>query len=177
MKKGMPSSYLGVTTHFFSRQDHRRHKVTLTVKRMPHPHNAENIREILNEVLQEWCIPSTKVGVVITDTGSDMVKAFRQDYFAGEGDDADEEDESDIDMDLDSMDELDDAEEPEIAFQFSGKHLSCFAHTLQLVVLNFSEDESLKRILKRAFALVKKVNKSSKATKKLLLFCRKKTGG
>jgi len=50
-------------------------------------------------------------------------------------------------------------------------------NTLQLVVLNFSEDESLKRILKRAFALVRKVNKSSKATKKLILFCHKKLVG
>jgi len=39
---------------------------------MPHPHNAENIREILSEVLQEWCIPSTIVGVVITDNGSNI---------------------------------------------------------------------------------------------------------
>ena len=127
---------------------------------MPHPHNAENIREILNEVLQEWCIPSNKVGVVITDNGSNMVKAFRQDYCAGEGADADEEDESDIEVDLDSMEEFDDASttaedvedfesrefEHDIAFQFFGKCLSCFAHTLQLVVLKFSEDESLKRI-------------------------------
>jgi len=39
---------------------------------MHHPHNAENIRELLNEVLQEWRIPSTKVVVVITDTGSNL---------------------------------------------------------------------------------------------------------
>ena len=81
-------------------------------------------------MLQEWCIPSTKVGVVTTDTGSNMVMAFRQDYFAGEGDDVDEEDESDLDVDLDSMDELDELaqlqrmrktlSQHEIAFQFFG---------------------------------------------------------
>jgi len=41
-------------------------------------------------------------------------------------------------------------------------------------VLKFSKEESLKRILKRAFALVKNVNESSKATEKLLLLCHKK---
>jgi len=115
---------------------------------MPHPHNAENIREILNEVLQEWCIPSTKVGVVITDNGSNMVKAFRQDYITAEGDDANEEDESDIDVDLDSMDESDDASttaedeedfesrefEHEIAFQ---KRLCCFTQYLTIGCAEF----------------------------------------
>ena len=71
-KKGCPLLILKSPHIFFSRQDHRCHKVILAVKRMPHPHNAENIREILNEVLQEWRIPSTKVVVVITDTGSNL---------------------------------------------------------------------------------------------------------
>ena len=117
-----------------------------------------------------------------------MVKAFRQDYFAGEGVDADET--KVIQMwiwtvwmswmmqaQLQRMRKTESREfEHEIAFQFYFKCLSCFAHTLQLVVLKFSEDESLKRILKRAFSLVKKVNKS-KATEKLLLLCRKKLVG
>ena len=47
--------------------------------------------------------------------------------------------------------------------------LSSFVHILQLVVLKFNEDESLKRMLKRAFALVTEVNKSSRAIEKLLL--------
>lgn len=42
-KRGMTSSYLGVTAHFFSRRDHKRHRVTLAVRRMPHPHSAVNI--------------------------------------------------------------------------------------------------------------------------------------
>ena len=72
-----------------------------------------------------------------------MVKAFRQDYITGEGDDADEEDESGIDVDLDSMDESDDASttaedeedfesrefEHEIAVQ---KRLSCFTQYLTI---------------------------------------------
>ena len=47
-KKGMSSSYLGITAHFFSSLDRRRHRVTLAVQRIPHPHTAENIRQIVD---------------------------------------------------------------------------------------------------------------------------------
>ena len=39
-KKGMSSSYLGVTAHLFTWRDHRHHHVTLGVRRIPHLHNA-----------------------------------------------------------------------------------------------------------------------------------------
>jgi len=47
-------------------------------------------------------------------------------------------------------------------------------HTLQLVVRKFKEVKSLKKVLASAHALVKKVNKSSKATERLVSLCRKK---
>ena len=40
-KKGMSSSYLGVTAHFFTQHDHRCHRVTLAVRRINHPHTTE----------------------------------------------------------------------------------------------------------------------------------------
>ena len=48
----MTSSYLGVTAHFFTRWDHRRHQITLAVRRMPHPHNAVSICVIIEKVLK-----------------------------------------------------------------------------------------------------------------------------
>ena len=53
-KRGLTSSYLGVTAHFFSRKDHRKHVVTLCVKRMPSPHTAVHVREKVEEVLRDW---------------------------------------------------------------------------------------------------------------------------
>lgn len=42
-KKGMTSSYLGITAHFYSHKDRRLHTVTLAVRRMPSPHTGDNI--------------------------------------------------------------------------------------------------------------------------------------
>ena len=50
-KKGMTSSYLGITAHFFSSFDRKRHQVTLAVRKMPHPHNAEHILEVTETLL------------------------------------------------------------------------------------------------------------------------------
>ena len=75
-KKGMTSSYLGITAHFFSQHDHQRHKVTLAVRRFLHPHSGVRIREIVESILEEWNIQPQKVKTVITDNRSNMAKAF-----------------------------------------------------------------------------------------------------
>ena len=75
-KKGMSSSYLGITGHFYSQKDHLRHCVTLAV-RMPSPHTGENIRELVDIVLDKWEIPLCKVSATLTDNGSNMLAAFR----------------------------------------------------------------------------------------------------
>ena len=61
----------------------------------------------------------------------------------------------------------------EVAFAHVAKRLPCFAHTLQLVVLKFQENCN-KPLLKQVHALVRKVNKSSKATEILLSLSKKK---
>ena len=80
-KSGVSSSYLGITAHSFSTHDHRRHRVALAVRKLPHPYNTENIiKDTVDEVLQEWDIPITKLNIVITDNGSNMLinKEFKQ---------------------------------------------------------------------------------------------------
>jgi len=54
------------------------------------------------------------------------------------------------------------------------KRLSCFNHTLQLVVNKFDTLSSPKQVLRSAHALVRKFNKSGKATEKLVNLCGKK---
>ena len=56
---------------------------------------------------------------------------------------------------------------------FLRQHLSCFAHTLQLVVNRFSDDSSFALTTEKLNALVRRVNKSSRATEQLLSECRK----
>ena len=56
----------------------------------------------------------------------------------------------------------------------SYKRISCFIHTLQLVVKIFETAPSFKASLCKAHSIVKKVNKSTKATEKLLDKAKKK---
>lgn len=52
--------------------------------------------------------------------------------------------------------------------------VSCFAHTLQLVVQKFHTVKSFKKVLSSTYKLVKKVNKSVKSTEMLIGMCGKK---
>ena len=88
-----------------------------------------------------------------------------------EKEEEEEEEESDVECEADEYD----VKESNHEFAFHGfiKRLSCFARTLQLVVHKFNEVKSLKKVLASAHALVKKVNKSSKATERLVSLCGK----
>ena len=57
------------------------------------------------------------------------------------------------------------------------KRVSCFSHTLQLVVHTFQQCKSFKNLLKSAHSVVKKVNKSTKATERLIALSGKKLVG
>ena len=157
----MTSSYLGITGHYSCRHDYKKHTV---VRILAHSHMAEHIRSTLDEVL--------KIMAVITDNGSNnMVKAFQQTVVVSdeeEEEEADTREEEIIEEDSDFMQkELD----HEVTFAFYCKRLSCFSHTLQLVMLKFNE-HSFKPLLKKVHALVSKVNKSSKATEALISLVR-----
>lgn len=179
-KKGMTSSYLGITAHLFSRLDHKWHRVTIAVRRFSHPHTAENIKQVVEEVLQDWSIPLPKVKAVLTDNASNMVKVFRQEVkFADGGDSSGESDDENDALELGGDEEDFEMRElnHELYFHSFCKRLSCFAHSLQLVVQKFMEDRALCAIVKRVQALVKKVNKSSRATEFLVAQCGKKLIG
>ena len=185
-KKGMTASFIGVTAHFFTTGDHKRHNITLAVRRMPSPHTADAVAEIVEAILAEWKIHKEKVHRILTDNGSNMIAAFKeQTNIEGEEElttesDLDEEsddesdnemEEDDDDLDLDSDTEVENYEQCEelhnIAF-VGYKRTSCFVHTLQLVVKTFDKLAGSKTIMKRAHSLVKKVNKSTKATEMLI---------
>ena len=65
----------------------------------------------------------------------------------------------------------------DIAFSSFIKHLPCFSHTLQLVVGKFDQLSQFKNVLKNARTLVTKVNKSTRATERLVSLCNKKLIG
>ena len=55
-----------------------RHKVTLAVRNIYGSHTASNVLSILKVVLEEWDVQGSVVGKMVTDNGSNMVKAFQQ---------------------------------------------------------------------------------------------------
>ena len=83
--------------------------------------------------------------------------------------------ESGEDTDLSSLvQEFEEKEQDhEVAF-YGLNRVSCFAHTLQLVVQKFDEITEFKSVLKRAHRLVRKFNTSAKAAEKLIAKCGKK---
>ena len=205
-KRGLSSSYLGVTAHWFSYKDKNRHCATLAVELMQGSITGQAIRFALDRILHEWDIPTEKVCAVITDNGSNMVKAFKeiqQEVYHSSEDDGDSEGgsgdleggyseggelgedygdaeleyreggtgdygEGDTSIVEDEEQEFGD-KEVEHAISFRGiKRLSCFAHTLQLDVLNFNKDRKIRAVLQRVLSIVRKVNSSKRATEALL---------
>ena len=59
----------------------------------------------------------------------------------------------------------------DLAFVAYIKRVCCMSHTLQLIAYKFDNIKSFKMVLASVHALVKKVNKSSKATERLLALC------
>ena len=202
-KKGMTASFLGVTVHFFACD--QRHNATIAVKRMPTPHTAENILEVVVDVLTDWNIPGERVGNTITDNGSNMIKAFKEDQHptdlevddentstsknqeaAGDvEEDTDQDDSSDDELDeddsrareakIDQDTEEFDSKETDHQIAFADyRRISCFAHSLQLVVTHFDKVSPFQRVIRKAKKLVAKFNKSTKATEKLIALAHKK---
>ena len=48
------------------------------MKRFPHPHTAERVLQLTRDVLRDWKIDVTRNSRILTDNGSNMVAAFRE---------------------------------------------------------------------------------------------------
>ena len=164
--------YLGVTGHFFSRKDRRRHTVTLAVRRVTGSHTAVNIQVLLDEILSEWDIGHGEIFAILTDNGSNMVASFKEQVQLKQDDDCMEI--ADTDILSDEEQDFLDCEEDHDAEFISYNRIGCFSHTLQLVVNNFGNVSSFKEVMKHAHALVKKLNSSTKATEQLIALSGKK---
>ena len=179
-KRGLTASFLGITAHFYSRRDHKRHTLTMAVRRMPSPHTAANVRKLIEKVLEEWNIPLSKVFVIVTDNGSNMVAAFKQQPEERDSVNDDEVGEEDASSEGESDDEEnteDDFDEKELEHDSEFilmRRIGCFAHTLQLVAQKFDGYEGFSNVIRAARKINSKVNSSCKATERLIQFCGKK---
>ena len=200
-KKGMTESYLGVTAHFFA--NHQRCKATLAVRHFESPHTGDRILNIVKVVLNDWDISCSQVGKIVTDNGSNMLKAFKETINCSNDDsmtDTDSDTESDVlvvnlpenedeetnynDHDdqpevndnIENVIEFDDNEEEhnEIFTREEYQCLSCFSHTLQPIVTKFDDVKPCKEAISICKKLVARFNKSVKATEMLIKLSGKK---
>lgn len=78
-RKNLTASYVGVTGHFF---DSKKGicRVLLGLERLDYPHTAERIVDATNGVLSKWNLDlsSDKIFRILTDNGTNVVKAFRE---------------------------------------------------------------------------------------------------
>jgi hypothetical protein len=67
------SGYLGVTCAYID-NSFKLCETTLAIRYLPYPHTAENIVELLNQIINAWNL-NEKVFTITTDNGSNMVRA------------------------------------------------------------------------------------------------------
>ena len=77
-RKGMSETFLGVTSHCVLKKSLVLFHATLAVKRFPHSHTAKRVLQLTRDVLRDWEIDVTRFIRILTDNGSNMVAAFRE---------------------------------------------------------------------------------------------------
>lgn len=145
-------SYLGVTVHWIT-ENWERKSAALTLKRFAGRHTGERIAIYLRDIFASFSIQD-QITMVITDNGSNFVKAFRSHglVFSIDGENSDFEDEFTSDDEDDcSEDDLvtEDAtevlDEANLVFDLP-RHARCASHTFSLIATTDLENELSKRI-------------------------------
>ena len=161
-KKGLTASFLGISASFF----HPTHKVALTfllnLFEIEHPHTGEMIADKLQSSLHSWGIDPKKVLMVVTDNGSNMVKAVSMTLFEDDSEGTDDDDEEEEEEEEDTED---------IGQTVTLHRFPCLAHTLQLVLKAVETNAAYSQVMIKARSIVKKIRVSSVATEKLIARC------
>ena len=150
-------AYIGITGPFT--EDFQLQIVMLACRRFEGSHTAENVLSNYQDIIKQFNLDG-KVVYIITDNAANMLKAFVKfpdvegDSGDSESDENDDEDE-DVYMPVDSQDVLD----------YLPKHISCFIHTLQLVVHDgIKQIGAVSSIINKVSKMVSYVRYSCQAT-------------
>lgn len=76
-KKGLTASFLAISACFFCTVENKAQHILLRLDQLPHPHTAECIKTRVDQCTEDWGIPQHKILTVITDNGSNMIAAFK----------------------------------------------------------------------------------------------------
>lgn len=147
-KKNVVSSFLGVLASFYSPSQKTKVILLLDVKKIQTiTHKHEDILRELEDVLDEFEISRDKILFAITDSGSNMVAAFRDSSFDFD-DPQDEDEEHEIDL----------RDVP---------RLRCMIHPLLLCIKDFSQKVQNREIIGKIQAVVTKFSHSHVLTASL----------
>ena len=73
-KRGMLSSFLGISACFFDTTENGPKHALLNLHQLQHPHTGEMLAQCLTSTLQQWKISRDKLLVVVSDNGANIVK-------------------------------------------------------------------------------------------------------
>lgn len=76
-RPGFSSSMMGVTCHFFDRHLNRLRRVLLACRPIKQPHTSQHIFDLYNDVKIDWDLDESHILRIVTDNGSNIVKAFK----------------------------------------------------------------------------------------------------
>ena len=162
-KKGLSCHFLGISACFFDPVSSLVCHVVLTLTMIRHFHTGEKLAAALNDCLVDWGIEAGKVMMIISDNGSNMIKAIqllkdmnvddaRSDDGTGSDDEASEDEQAD--------------ELTELPHEVLYRRMPCMAHYLQLVIKKVY-GQHYEQLLAKTRQLVNKIRKSSHVVQKL----------
>ncbi len=197
-KKFLSASFLGILACYYNREAGISEHTLLTLSKADHPHTGSMIADCLKAALEYWNISADKIIVIITDNGSNMIKALKlmneeaeateqSQTEDGENSNANESNEAESEGDNDTEDEdghtvteaegrEDDDEVDEIVGAITNitySRMACLPHTLQLIIKELDKQKSCSQVVTKASSVVKKVRMSSVAVQDLIQTCGK----
>ncbi|XP_065664432.1 E3 SUMO-protein ligase ZBED1-like [Hydra vulgaris] len=177
-KKGLTASFLGVSACFYDTTIDKTRHAFLNLMELQHPHTGEMLAECLKKFLDQWGIRENQVMLIVSDNGSNMVKAIRllQEVHAAKKSDESESYEFESDESEHETDEEEIQSQSEQTDLFLPDHIPyrrmpCMAHTLQLLIKPVYEHYSATILETRQ--VVSRIRKSSVAIEKLIDKCGK----
>ena len=153
-------AYIGITGHFI--EDYQLQGVMLACRRFEGINTAENVLTNYEDIITQFNLQG-KVGYIITDNAANMLKAFDklpvEEVERGDDSESDEDEDQDFYIPVDSREK----------FYHIPQHISCFIHTLQLVVKDGLKDiGSVSPIISKASKMVSFVRHSNSRQRMIL---------
>uniref|UniRef100_A0A915DYI6 Transposase n=1 Tax=Ditylenchus dipsaci TaxID=166011 RepID=A0A915DYI6_9BILA len=139
--------------------------LNMDICEMEQDHTAESILSTTEELLSKFDLSLDGIFQIVTDNGSNVVAAFKDiqtiDFNTEYVDDEDEDEE-------DELRNMSNIPDESILLDAFPQRLSCFAHSLQLVILKFFKDDVIYFSgYKKMMVVVRKVKISPKLKKEL----------